>query len=447
MTQAKAIIQHICATITSELKSEFPGLSIVCVIYEGKGFKKSLTAKSGEVAAHPAGQDLLKAIQDFEPTSTRFSEFIGLSISKKTNIVNMLAKKKAIALICVNADLYQKEEQAKTEVYSRIFSTLRAYGELTNKNKKAQTATYKTTITQQTLGLTLPFQNMLGYVFTALYLEISGRNGAIIGQAKKYTTDIFKPIIGITPEDNPYPLTLDMTKVVYEEMASQKTDRTTAFQQAQDMTQEIALTCDESITRQWDSFIEPAIEMVWSNAEPKEILGAAAYTSESVFNRSTAYLIAEILNIEPASSTSLPEFNAFADTETQQRLHTKVCEQKFEKLIHEGSALKTDKLPRAAKKQCEELLNGIPIGWCAPALLEASAAITSDASNDDNITNASNAFYTALQTFRWEHVKNLHKDIIDLKRKDQTPDIETIIGLLQRNPQTMQAAKSLTTLK
>lgn len=438
MAQRKTVLQHLSNSLADELKAQFPSLTIAFVISNPAGYKKAFEFKSYEIAKHPAGKNLLDAIEGITPNSQDLVSFIG--IATPAAFKNPLKKNKTIACVYINSDLYHDEKETKTALYSRVFTLLKTHTRLTDKAKKTKEITC---ITAKTLDISPEFQNMLGDVFTAIYHELIGRTGAIHSLAKKRCQELFEPRIKHYPENNPFPLVLDVTKIVYEEMHTAIKSKNPSFENALKITEEIELTCDENLINQWHEFTAPTLEMVWNKATPKEILGAAAFSSESVFNRSTAYLISEILNIEPSSAYGSLEYNMFRDYETLERLHFKVCDDKFLKLLHGGNEFKHSKLLTAANKQTVELLEGKPIGWSAPALIEAYSEAHKHSDKMVRADVASQTFYKELKNLNWIGLNSLVKNLNHMKREGKTPDLRAIMEFLRQNEETRSVALSI----
>lgn len=438
MPQRKTVLQHISNTIADELKAQFPGLTVVFVISEPAGYKKALEFKSHEILKHPAGKSLLDAIEGIKPSRPELVTFIG--IAGPTAFKNPFKKAKTIACLYINPELYNDDKDAKTALYSRVFIILKTHTYLTDKNRKANE---DNTVTLKTLNLSPEFQNMLGDVFTSVYFDLSGRTGSPQSLAKKRCQELFEQRIKHYPENNPFPLVLDVTKIVLEEMRSVIKNKSPAFENALNITEEIELTCDENLNRQWREFTAPTLEMVWNNAEAKEILGAAAFSSESVFNRSTAYLIAEILNIEPSPAYGSVEYNLFRDHETLERLHFKVSDEKFLKLLHGGNEFKHARLLTAANKQTVELLEGKPIGWSAPALIEAYLQADKQSESIVRADIASQTFYKEIKNLSWAGLNAMVRNLNIMKREGKTPDLRAIMEFLRQNEDTRAAALSI----
>jgi len=196
---------------------------------------------------------------------------------------------------------------------------------------------------------------------------------------------------------------------------------------------------DENTVRQWTSFIEPALEMVWGDISIAQILGAAIYTCDNVYNRSAAYMVAEILNTDPAPALQFEGYNAFSDTESQQRSHKLACFETFEYLqTHQYEIQNPNIYFETAQSLCNTLLNGKPNGFCAPALIAMGQHIvkTPDVSREE----LSGIFSAEINTLQWNTIRDMHILLIEHKMRGENVDINTIIEILRQGEDTRESA-------
>ena len=434
MSQAKTILHHLCSLVEADLHEAYPALKTIFIIYEYGQYENALNAKLPDIQKHPAGTCLAEKLKTIKPDSKNLVTFGAIARPQKHTLPGFLWRKKSIVCLYVNADAFDNEEEAKLTLYHNIFLTLHLYETL----KTAPPNENAISITSYPKDAS--YLNMLGDAFAAFFFELSDRTGMIKTLAKKRCLQSLEKTLKYPAEIMPFPIIIDMANLVFKDMKHQKQK---ALPLAYAMTKEVELTCDDNITRQWLSFIGPAIEMAWSNASIKDILGAAAYTSESVFNRSIAYLISEILTTEPTSLNNLPSFNPFMDIEAQDRLHKRRCQEKLEASISNNAKADTKTLLKAAKKQCDQFLDGNIIGWCAPALIEAALKIELHKNTAKCREEIQLVFQNTAYNLSWPAVKAVHHDLTNLRRNGQTATIVDMIEFLRRDEQSRDAALSL----
>jgi hypothetical protein len=172
--------------------------------------------------------------------------------------------------------------------------------------------------------------------------------------------------------------------------------------------------------------------MAWTGHNKTEILGAAVYSNEDAYIRSTAYIVAETLNTDPVPLKHHDFYNPFADDAVNERLHLKRAKATFVEVI-ERAAVQDDpgEILMALRRANADLLDGNPAGWCAPALLRAYQIYKNPP--DQNTTPAEQAsatFHEALAETPWSLIAKLHKTLIDERRGGTklTPDLAAEIA-------------------
>ena len=259
---------------------------------------------------------------------------------------------------------------------------------------------------------------MLGDAFCAVILEITGHKNAIRDLARKRSLMALQPVRGYNAEEYPYPITADAVQVVFDELGD-IISKTKPVTHAIEIAQEIDITYDDNSIRQWGAFATAAQEMAWLDFDKNKILGTSIYTSEDPYVRSTAYLVAEALNLKPAPLTDLGSYNPFTDQEVNERLHNRKCEESFEDIIAK-MALDYDEhlFLSEIRRQNQRLMEGYPIGWCAYALLQASEVFQNANPENQHPTElAANKFHETYRALGWESLRAICHKVMTSRRQ------------------------------
>jgi hypothetical protein len=185
------------------------------------------------------------------------------------------------------------------------------------------------------------------------------------------------------------------------------------------MAREIGDTYEDVSLLQWVSFCQAAQSMVWAGHSKSEILGAAVYSNEDPYIRSTAYIVAETLGADPVPPRHHDFNNPFADDAANERLHFKRARAAFPPIL-EKVAIEDDPglFVLAAHESTSALLEGAPAGWCAPALRQAYKAYIGNTDEHRPAAEAAHdAFQAALGSTPWPLIVRLHKLLTDERRR------------------------------
>ena len=200
------------------------------------------------------------------------------------------------------------------------------------------------------------------------------------------------------------------------------------------MTREIGETYEDASLTQWVTFCKAAQEMAWTGHNKTEILGAAVYSNEDAYIRSTAYIVAETLNTDPVPLKHHDFYNPFADDIVNERLHMKRAKATFVEMI-ERVAVQDDpgELLMALRRSNADLLDGSPAGWCAPALMRAYQIYIDPAESEVAVVEqASMAFHNTLEKTPWRIIAKLHKLMIDERRRGIKLTHDEVIAITKR---------------
>lgn len=234
-------------------------------------------------------------------------------------------------------------------------------------------------------------------------------------------------------EQFPFAVTADAAEMVFEEMTANGSEVTKPVNFATQIAQEIDYTYDDTSMRQWWSFTTAAQEMAWLDFDKNKILGTAIYTSEDPYVRSTAYLVAEALNMEPAPLQDLGNYNPFTDQEVNERLHIRACDESFQTLM---SQLVIDfnehSLEDLIRRQNDRLMEGYPVGWCAHGLrLAFDAYQTAGASGERPADRALQAFVRGRDEVSWESLRSICRLVMHKRREEQKITPQMMAGFVR----------------
>lgn len=442
----RANIEHSCTELCEEIEKEYPQFTFICIAYQDDDLAKHITTKTKNILKHPAGESLAFELKNLKPKDSTAIECIGLSYGKKKSLFGLLSKTEILTGFLINANAFETLEEVKTELCGQIWKMLKLHDDIQNKDE-ARYRPQNNIFLPKTNGIEHAKSNMLSDVFAGSYMELSGRRNALKDLAKQRCERALGKTQNFIPKDHPFPTALDSTIMVFQDMNEENTKATPA-KTARLIAQEIAETFDDNVIKRWQAFIESAQEMIWSGTSIPDTLGAAIYTSENAYNRSNAYLAAEIIKTQTTQMTGFEGYNPFSDIEIQERQHMKRCEERFQPLMSQiALSANADQFLKIAHQQCLDLLHGNPVGWDAPALAAAGFAYTNKKDEKDEaaspLEKASQAYRDSTQIFQWKNVKNLHRALIQHQRRGKTPTLNTIIEILAQGENSREAAMTI----
>lgn len=420
MSQIKTTLNYLCHLAENEINQSFPNLNVISIIHNNHDFQKVLEAQKEGILKLGKGHDAYDALLSYKPDKSRDISFKILTAKTPPKFWGLFGNQKSIAALLINTETLTDEDIAKFELYKNVYMLLKEHeniGHITDNEA---------------------YNNMIGDAFIVFFSEITSRHGMIKSLAKKRCLQSIQKTINYTPELMPYPAIMDMTALVWKD--AKRTKNISPMRHALELTAEVEQTCDENIVNQWQEFITPATEMAWCNATPSEILGAAIHTSESVSTRSIAYLISDIINTTPAPLNALPDFNAFTDTDAQQRLHMRISTEKFEKINAEPLNHEQNIYIEAALSQSEKFLDGNLMGWSAPILIEIGIATNDILDLSKRRQMAETIFTKKIESMPWQRIKILNKHLLEIKRKGLSPTLNDIMEFLRQTEDTRDAA-------
>jgi hypothetical protein len=413
MDPQPATIEHTCNAVRRQIQQEFPDLDLIFVIARKGHIEEALERKRGELD-NPDAERLLQALLK---TGAEGTTCIIAKVREK-KLIPLFAKKKTLAAILIFADKSHTDlERLRQRTYAMAWHVLNVVVDPGFEKRLDKDSTMTLAYEDETA---LAWSNMLADSFSALVLEVQGKKGAIRALAKRRSTMALEAHPDYMAEHYPYPIVMDAALLVYDDARREGTlAKDKPFTRALEMTKEIGITFDQATVLQWWAFGRPAQEMAWLNIDKSNILGTAVHTSEDPYARSTAYMVAELLGIEPAPVTaSVSIYNAFTDMEVNERHHRKLCDDLFQSALSKAAVTgKAEFLRREAARQNKTLLEGQLVSWCTPGLLAAADAFeTAPLEEGKNIEAARDAFKNFAAKMNGEALRKLGQILINLRR-------------------------------
>ncbi len=407
---------HIFNAIRRSLSEEFPELTLIYIICDEGQQSTAFKSKKHEFADHPSAKELIEQIET--ALDTRPPEHFGSYFIKHHEKILMGLQKKlsALAVCFINTKTLEYFEDAdfscKCTAYSACFETLHHLLKKDTNEDPIQTDPSREKINALRIKL-------MADCFAAMMLESTGTKGAIQIIIKKYCENTLSPAKDFHPENHPLLLAIDGLNVVYKDLKDEIPSKTGLIAHTYYMAAEIGNTYDDISLKQWIRFYLGAQDMAWAGYSNNAILSAAVYSSDSPYIRSNAHICAESLNTTPVPLKDTNIYNPFADDEKNERLHIRACKMAFMALLERINETEDPNLFfETARKQTKDLLKFKPMGWCAPALIEAENALRlfkeTPTTEEEMIGNA---FQASLSQIQWKDLKTLNRKFIDLTRK------------------------------
>ena len=390
---------------------------------------EALAKKQSEILAHPAGEELVRKIEETYGNQPHKSYFIGLAEHTETKIFGLIKDTQYLGVCFIyTPEIPNFEDQSftyKLAAYSSAFEALHQYFK-----KQAKHSEENADPRIQQLRLKL-----MGDAFAAMLLENQGHKNAIQTIAKKYCELITQATPHFKAEHHPLLMALDGVNVVYKDLKGESSPKVSQLEHFHMMAKEIGDTYDDTALKQWLRFAQDTQDMAWAEYNPNEILSAAVYGTESPYIRSTAHICAETLNTNPVPLKNTEIYNPFADQETNERLHNRICRAAFLKLLETVNEHgKPELFLKTARAQTTYFLNGRPLGWCAPALIEAENAykLFQETRNAEE-EMIDNAFQAALTHIKWSDIQRLNRLFVLARRSGKNLTPKLALALIEQD--------------
>jgi len=427
-----------CDQITEEFESFDKDLTLIITISGIQDNNATLIEKQNEILSLPKGQELHNKLKAYLQDSHHTSKAVGIIAQEHKTLLGLKSKQTFTALMVINAKEHIDKQALKTDIYAQIWSALSIIEDIQNENTDFLNIKDNLTTARWNDAQTAS-RNMFADIFAGSLAELKGQKGALKNLAKKRAIACFEDLQFYHAQSNPLPIMLETTLMVYDDIGMASHGQKNTITTALNITSEIIETMDDNTIAQWQNFITSAREMAWADLSISQILGTAIYTSDNVYNRTSAYMIAEILNTDPAPIVQFDGYNAFADIDSQQRIHKLACLETFEFVqSRQMGGNNADPFFKMALQSCEMLLSGKPNGFCAPALIAAGQNIikTPDITKEE----LSRIFSEHINNLSWGAVRDIHKAIIDLRKLNRCDGLNSIIEVMRNDEEARDSA-------
>lgn len=434
MSTSATSVDHIFNAIRREFSDEFQELTIVFVLYDPGHLQEALEAKRAEILSHPAGEEAFaEAAQEIK---TRDHGRFCASFKQHTTpkAMGLLKKTEALGICFIpksDTALFEDLNFACRHAgYAAGFLALHEY--ITSSHGKKDERTEKIESDPARFRAYKLRIRLMAGCFATMLMENMGTKGTIQNVLKKYCSLTTGRALLFWPEDHPMPMAIDGLNVVYKDLKDEAGPKTGPLEHLHYMAEEIGNTYDDISILQWSRFAHCAQEMAWAGYNPNEILSAAIYSSDNPYIRSNAHICAESLNTTPVPLKNTDTYNPFADEETIERNHLRICRIGFMNLLEKiNETDRPEMFFEKAREQTRKLLEGNPIGWCAPALVEAENAyrLFKETRNAEE-EMIGNAFQAVCSRIKWRDLQRLNRKLIRQRRMGYDISSETVLELM-----------------
>ena len=442
-------VEHICGVIRRQLEDETKDFIPLFIVYTAGKCADALKAKRLEFTSHNAAQCLHDLLLKEATEHCKDSRFMGLCLNEMKSTLPFLGntpfftKKYFLAAFFINADNFETPLEARQHAYHLLWHGLRLADQYTNKQTKKFTA-QDNLILPVREHIEKAHENMLADAFSAIMLHLDGRSNAIPALARQRSLMALHPTLDYNAELYPFPIAAEGTQIVYSELFSRTLRDTAPVMHGFKMAREIGYTYDDTAITQWQAFSAAAQEMAWMGLDKNQILSAAIFANEDPYMRAMAYLVAEILHLEPGPTTSFQSHNPFADYDINERAHLKACDKSFSSILalarqNVDSVDMQSFFLEQARLQNESFVDGRLMGWCGYALLSAydayhDAVIKTDTGTAEAVVKspaqiAESVFKDTLDKTPLRSLLQLNTLLMKQKRKGIKPTPELITEL------------------
>ena len=427
-------IQNFCIATSQDVARLYDGLRLHFIVHQKSQLRDAIALADHDLANHPAAETARSILR--KEIKNESSNFLGLAISSKSKFLGFKKIENILGLFNVNADQFNSLEEAKQQILHLTWHAIDLYD--IRKRPEYNSRFAKGAMIPKRSPLNLSKSHLQADAFVCIYQSLeTGAKEITSDLAKKRAMQSLCPITHFKAESYPFVVAMEACEFAIEEILSKGVAPADKLKTARDISLDIGHAFDEQSIKKWWKYALPAQDMAWRGAQTSEILGAALNTSDNPFVRSIAFLVDEILDVEPASAEELKDFyNSYLDTEKVFNMHKELIDAAFEKAIADGlKESSPEAFMIAANKQNENLTDGKILGWCANALQNAGKAFDSALKSGTAPDQAARMnFETADQSPDWDSLKKLGKKIIGEKREGFAITMGHIAEVCHNNP-------------
>lgn len=416
-----------CRAIARQVQDNVGMLNIHHILYHEGRQADALSMAGHAFAFHPAGKTALNLIK--RPNDNDTSRILGTAAAQEKLLFGLVTRQSFLTLCALNIDRFDNIAEMRREAYHmawKAVDTVR-HSEQAEHIKKGKDEI----LVRKRNALQMARANLEADTFSALINHLQGDPEAITAIGRKRALDSLCNIPNHRSDLYPFPLVTEMVNFAVSKWQYSTMSPRRAFALAEKMTFNIISSIDDTAIKGWLIFSESAQDMAWRGFDHEEILSAAINTSDNTHIRSTAYLVSEITDIEPASIISAQrKYSAFCDDSFNAELHYNMMNKVFEDTIAK-SIEKQSARPfiEEANRQNISLINGQTLGWCASALQDSAytfeKALT-DGYDPENATRHN--FEERKNKTAWDDLKKLGTEIV---KKNRVGDFLSLEDLSQ----------------
>lgn len=434
MTLDTIKLDHICQNTRREFRDTYKDLDLIFIPFVSGKAKEGFEKKRLEIKNHPAGASLIDKLKQYCLMQENRTYFWGLTCQKNKGLLLNIGKKEYLAIFFIHADTIDDIADAHMEVYHLCWHALRLY-EYHKNGAQEHLIEDEKVIKPQGTPIETARTHMLADAFAASLLELQGKK-YFRKLAKKRCLQTLSATRKFIAEHFAYPATADVIASVYRDVMDILPEKLSDIEKAREVALELGETYNDAILKHWQSFALCAQQMAWMGAAPEEILSFAIYTSEDPYVRSVAYLVADILTMEPTTLKKTDAYNPFTEHEANDRRHQKIC-QELTQIIFQQPATK-ERLQvfyQLAEKHNEMLLDGHITGWCGYSILKLCDDIQRpDLVAEDPLEHQEefqNNFQKNIMKIQWLYLYEAGEQAMKLKRLSSPRPVEELITFFQ----------------
>lgn len=439
-------LRHSCEEISAEFADVYKDLHIKYVAHHAGQLSDALVVVAQEIEDHPASANAYQIMK--KRYAKEESGYMGTAVAEEHYFFGLASKHSLISLCNMNLNEFNNIRHARQFAYHLAWHSIDSHAYYISQESDYD---YRNpNITRKRTALEMASANLQADVFSCVIMYLKGEVDAIKYIGKRRGQESLAMKSKYTPEFYPYVIAMEATEEAlkrYEKKPHMNTRQ--IINAALKISREIGKVFDHESISKWISFSKPAQEMAWRGHTRNEIICAAINTSKDTFVRSTAFLVSQVTNSEPAPLSDISEiYSPFADSEYNQELHNSTINHIFEDLITQGLARKdVTILTDLANKQNSGLTEGRVTGWCANAIQAAVYAYEKavlSGSHDPDLA-ALREFEQHRKKTNWDSLEELGDTVIKENRKggmvtmkrlaeicDEIKDLDEIEGSINK---------------
>lgn len=428
--------------LAAEIHANDPELTLVFLVHRDGQLQSTFHVAEDMFLHHPAGRIASTiAHKNFLPHEP--SMFHGLCMKQKSGLFGMDPETVYLAIISINADSYQSEEDAYTDLYRQTWYALELVT-LTRTNPPEKIPDRPLNIKRNVIGETRI--NLRADLFAVLFMHADGHDNAIQRIAGARAMSVLTRSVHTNPNLFILPMLAQATRFAQENVMPQMDREKPRLKRITQVTLELANSMTDDQIKLWHRLCDLSQEMAWTGVAPGAIVGAAVHTSDDAYLRSVMHTIADLATVEPLDLDAIRTlYNPHLGVEGNRPTHDALIDYYFERDLR-GSLAKSSPRPllERAEAQNLELMHGRFMGWCANALQGAAHVL--GRSDNPNISPAQAARIEFEGQSRLPTLAVLHRfagEITAKRKAGETLTLERLVDLARDSSDLELVARSI----